>query len=270
MRVAALIVAAVALVAPAAAACTGVVIARDGEVLVGSNEDWFRPDAYVWAVAGVGTNLSAVYFGYYVDGEFGEDIAPFWYEFQGINEAGLYFDSFSAPCGPDDDSSMTQTYHGSIERLIMQTCETVEEAVQVLTRYSRANMDCMQYLLVDRTGAAAVVERGAVVWKEGETFVLTNFHLSDPTDGHYPCWRYDIATRCLAANSDPTVERVTQVLGLAKTGSTMYSIVCDLARMTAYVYLMGGFHRPLAVDLETLWTEGSDRVPLSSLPRAEP
>ena len=32
-----------------AAACTGVVIVREGEVLLGGNEDWERFDVHIWA-----------------------------------------------------------------------------------------------------------------------------------------------------------------------------------------------------------------------------
>ncbi|GAG52224.1 unnamed protein product, partial [marine sediment metagenome] len=173
-------------------ACTGVVIACDGHVVAGGNEDWSRPDSYMWAEPVAGRLHGVVYFGYEVRGEFG-DRPPFWYEFQGINSVGLFFDSFGAPCaGLSDEEQLRPRYAGRIEQLIMRWCSTVEEAVRMITQYDRSFMTCMQYLLVDRTGAAAVVEAGKVVWMESDTFAVTNFHLSDPSHGGYPCWRYDI------------------------------------------------------------------------------
>jgi len=251
-------------------ACTGVVIARDGHVVVGGNEDWLRPDAYLWAEPAAGRLHGVVYFGYEIRGEFGDHLAPYWYEFQGINSAGLFFDSFSAPCGHlSDEDQLKPQYDGrldgGIERLIMRWCSTVEEAVALITQYNRSFMMCMQYLLVDRTGAAAVVEAGEVVWMEDDTFALTNFHLSDPSDGHWPCRRYDIAARLLAENSEPTIERVAWILNRAHTLSTQYSVVCDLTGTLAYVYYLRDFRHPIVIDLETLWAEGSDRVPLSTL-----
>jgi hypothetical protein len=249
----------------AVAACTGVVIVRDGHVMVGGNEDWFRPDAYLWAEPAAGRLHGVVYFGYEVRGEFGNE-EPFWYEFQGINSAGLYFDSFSAPCSElSDEEQLKPRFFGRIEQLIMRWCSTVEEAVRMITQYDRSFMDCIQYLLVDRSGAAAVVEGTDVVWMDGETFALTNFHLSDPADGHWPCWRYDIATEMLTANSEPTFERIAAILNAAHVPSTRYSVVCDLTSNLANVYYAGAFRRPIPIDLETLWAEGSDRVPLSSL-----
>jgi len=252
------------------AACTGVVIARDGHVIAGGNEDWFRPDSYYWAEAEAGRLHGVVYFGYEIRGEFGDHLPPYWYEFQGINSAGLFFDSFSAPCGHlSDEDQLKPQYSGrldgGIERQIMRWCSTVEEAVALITQYSRSFMLCMQYLLVDRTGTAAVVEAGEVVWMEGDTFALTNFHLSNPSDGHWPCRRYDIATWLLAENSEPTIERVAWILNRAHTLSTQYSVVCDLTSTLAYVYYLRDFRHPIVIDLETLWAEGSERVALSSL-----
>lgn len=259
----------VLLAAASTGACTGVVISRDGKTLVGVNEDWFRPDAYVWASPAPGRLHAVVYFGYEVINEFGPNEHPFWYEFQGVNDAGLFFDSFSAPCGVEEGGTGGRRYVGRMERLIMQTCGSVEDAVRVMTQYDRSYMDCMQYLLVDRSGAAAVVEAGTVVWMEDDTLAVTNFHLSDPSHDHHPCWRYAAATRALKANSEPSVGRITYTLSTARTASTQYSIVCDLAEDVAYVYYLGNFARPLAVDLKTLWSEGSSYVPLSSLGQAE-
>ena len=247
-------------------ACTGVVIARDGRVIVGGNEDWSRDDSYLWAEPAAGRLHGVVYFGYEIRGEFGEHSAPYWHEFQGINSAGLYFDSFGAPCaGLSAEEQLKPRMTGRIEQSIMRWCSTVEEAVRMITQYDRSFMTCTQYLLVDRTGAAAVVENGAVVWMEGETFAVTNFHLSDPTHGHYPCWRYDIATEMLAANSEPTIERVASILNAAHMTITRYSVVCDLTASRANAYYLRDFHRPIRIDLEALWSEGSDRVALSDL-----
>ena len=266
MRIVLVVMLALLVTGPGSAwACTGVVIAKDGHVIVGGNEDWSRDDAYLWAEPAVGRLHGVVYFGYEIRGEFGNE-EPFWYEFQGINSAGLFFDSFTAPCiGLSEEEQLKPRMTGRIERSIMRWCSTVEEAVRLITQYDRTFMICTQYLLVDRTGAAAVVENGAVVWMEEETFAVTNFHLSDPAHGHYPCRRYDAATQRLSENSEASIERVATILNAAHTLATRYTIVCDLAETLAYVYYLRAFRHPIAIDLETLWAEGSDRVALSSL-----
>ena len=252
-------------------ACTGVVISGDGHIVVGGNEDWQRWDSFLWADAATSTLHGVVYFGYEVRGEFGASRPPFWFEFQGINDAGLFFDSFGAPCaGQADEDTMKPRFSGRIEQLIMRWCSTVEEAVRLMTQYDRSYMSCTQYLLVDRTGAAAVVERGEVVWMTDDTFAVTNFHLSDPTHGSFPCWRYREATRMLAQDSTPTVERVAEILDAAHLPSTRYSVVCDLTEPTAYVFYAQDFDRPIAIDLEPYWSDGSDRIALGSLRTQRP
>lgn len=258
----------VVLAAPQATACTGVVISQDGRTVVGGNEDWYRASAFYWATAAVGSLHGVVYFGYLVDGEFG-DMPPFWWEFQGINDAGLFFDSLSTPCGIDPEEADKRSYTGRIERLIMQTCSTVSEAVDVITRYDRTFMDCRQYLLADRTGAAAVVEPDKVVWMEAGTMALTNFRLSDPSLGQYPCWRYEAVTDELAINREPTVDRVAEILSAAENPSTQYTVVSDLGSNTAYVYRIGDYSRQYQIDLEPLWTNGSDHVSFSALRLSE-
>ena len=96
------------------AACTGVVISRDGTTVVGVNEDWYRPNAYLWADRALGKAHAVVYFGYEIDDEFGPNDTPYWYEFQGINSAGLFFDSFSAPRSDRDPDVVLPPYSGSI------------------------------------------------------------------------------------------------------------------------------------------------------------
>lgn len=246
-------------------ACTGVVIARDGQVLVGGNEDWQRWDSWMWAEAARGSLHGAVYFGYEVHEEFGGKY-PFWYEFHGVNDQGLYFDSFGSPCaGLPDEELLKAKLTGSIERLIMEWCATVDDAIRIFEQYDRSFMLCTQYLIVDKTGSAVVIEGGDIVRMEGDTFALTNFHLSDPSHGSWPCWRYTRATGMLADNSEPTVERVAEILDAAHISSTRYSIVCDLIAETATVYFAGDFLRSAVLNVEELCRTGSERVLISSL-----
>lgn len=86
-----------ALFTSAALGCTGVVIARNGRVFVGGNEDWERLDSYMWVDAATSSTHGVVYLGYEIRGEWGYPYL-FWYEFQGVNDAGLYFGSFGSPC----------------------------------------------------------------------------------------------------------------------------------------------------------------------------
>jgi hypothetical protein len=248
-----------------ATACTGVVIARDGQVLVGGNEDWQRWDSWMWAEAARGALHGAVYFGYEVHEEFGGN-DPNWYEFHGVNDQGLYFDSFGSPCaGLPEGDLLKARLSGSIERLMMEWCATVEDAIRLFEQYDRSFMLCTQYLIVDKTGAAVVIEGGDIIRMEGDTFALTNFHLSDPSHGSWPCWRYTRATGMLEDNSEPTVERLAAILNATHVPSTRYSVVCDLVAETATVYFAGDFRLSAVLDVAELCRVGSERILIASL-----
>jgi len=245
-------------------ACTGVVIARDGEVLVGGNEDWVRWDSYLWATAATDRAYGVVYLGYEIRGEWG-DRPAYWYEFHGINDQGLFFDSFGAPCVIP---TTTQRNPWRGEHLMvdaMETCATVAEAVALFESTNLVFMQCQQFLFVDKHGHAAVVEGDETVWMDGDTFAVANFYLSDRSLGGWPCWRYDTVTRMLAADATPTVDRIAELLEAASHPSTRYSVVCDLVRGELRLSYAHDFDRCATIDVAVLCGTGSERVSIEEL-----
>jgi len=268
------------IVAPGALACTGVVIAGEGHVVVGGNEDWTRFDSHVWAEAATEEAYGAVYFGYQIRGEFGPR-APYWFEFQGVNDQGLYFDTFGAPTLSNPSWTGKPSCPEHIEILMMRECATVQDAIDLLGSYNLARYQYynermfrsnMQFFLADRAGAAAVVDGEHVHWIEDGRLVTTNFRLSDPSLGGWPCWRYDLATDMSAADASPTVERVAEILDAVQfpcsrgtSSCTRYSVVCDLVQAQGYLYFDGDFDRSVQLDLAELCRDGLERVPIEEL-----
>ena len=268
------------IIVPGALACTGVAIALDGRVVVGGNEDWTRFDAHIWAEAATEDAYGAVYFGYEIRGEFGPR-APYWFEFQGVNDHGLYFDTFGAPTAINPRWAGKPSCPEHIEILMMRECATVEHAIDLLSsynlaRYRRYNETIfrsnMQFFLADRTGTAAVVDGEHVHRIEGSYLVTTNFRLSDPSLGGWPCWRYDLANSMLAADALPTVDRVAEILDATQfrcsegyASCTRYSVVCDLVRGEGYVYFSGNFDRSAKLDLAEFCRDGLERTPIEDL-----
>ena len=268
------------IVVPEALACTGVVIAQGGSVVVGGNEDWTRFDSHVWAEAATEEAFGAVYFGYQIRGEFGPR-APYWFEFQGVNDQGLYFDTFGAPTLSNPSWTGKPSCPEHIELLMMRQCSTVEEAIALLGSYNLARYRTynetmfrsnMQFFLVGRTGAAAVVDGEHVHWIEDGRLVTTNFRLSDPSLGGWPCWRYDLANDMLAADASPTVDRVAEILDTAQfscsrgySSCTRYSVVCDLVQGEGFLYFNGDFDRSIRLDLNELCRDGLERASIEDL-----
>ena len=65
-------------VAPAVDSCTAFLVAGDGGVLFGNNEDFWNPATGMWFVPAEGESLGAVFFGF-------DNLSPQ----GGMNEAGL-------------------------------------------------------------------------------------------------------------------------------------------------------------------------------------
>ena len=247
-----------------AAACTGVVISSEDAVLVGGNEDWVRWDSYLWSTEPTENAFGVLYFGYEIRGEWGER-PDYWYEFHGINDQGLYFDSFGAPCVMPT-TTLRNPWRGEFLMVeAMETCATVEEAVAFFESANLAVIQCQQFLFVDKHGNAAVVEGDDTVWLEGNTFALTNFYLSDPSLGGWPCWRYNRVSRMLEADATPTEDRVAALLEAASHPSTRYSLVCDLVAGTLRVYYAHDFDRYAVLDISTAVAEALPKTSLNDL-----
>ena len=258
------IVVLILLFAFSAAACTGVVIAGDDAVLVGGNEDWVRWDSYLWSTEPSEDAYGVLYFGYEIRGEWGER-PDFWYEFHGINDQGLYFDSFGAPCVMPITTLRNRWRGEHLMVEAMETCATVEEAVALFESSNLSFMQCQQFLFVDKHGRAAVVEGDDTVWMEGDTFALTNFYLSDPSLGGSPCWRYDRVTRMLEADATLSEDRVAALLEAASHPATRYSLVCDLVAGTVRVYYAHSFRGYALLNVEAAVAEALPRTSLNAL-----
>jgi hypothetical protein len=259
-------------------ACPGVALVGDGAVVAGGNEDNDKTDPAMWATAASGGRYGVAYFGFWFEG-LGNRL-PGWYEMQGVNDQGLFYDLFSMPCGSDSPVSTGAGWLGlgypppeAVECTIMTTCATVEEALAFLhARNYTKIVPCVQVLLVDRAGNAAVYTGDGDVFRTGPGFVVTNFNLMNPSLGEYPCPRHIIASRLIGYDASPTLNRVGQILRAARIepasptdGGTRYSVVCDLVNGIADVYVDGDFTSRARLELTPLWTQGLKRMPLTEL-----
>ena len=267
----------VALSGAAAIACSGVALVGEAGVVVGANEDNLKTDASMWATAATDSRYGAVYFGFHFVNLGGR--TPGWYEMQGVNDRGLFYDLFSIPCGPHDTAidplagGPQRRAPEAVERTMMETCSTVEEALAFLEAHDYARLvPCVQTLLVDRAGDAAVYTGEGNVFRKGPALVVTNFNLLHPERGDYPCERYSAASRLAAWDATATLDRAGQILRAARfipeqgeIGGPRYAVACDLVRGIADVYTDGDFSRRARLDLAPLWQTGLERVLLADL-----
>ena len=233
-----------------ARACTAVFVANGNVVLVGNNEDAAMPLNKVWVVSGEGGKYSRLYLGYAgnttIEG--------------GVNEKGLWFDSFSVEAKPVAPSPGQSVFEGDMHDKIMAECATVEEAVALLRRYRNLFLSDNMLMVGDRTGASAIIEGNAVLPRRGDYQIITNFRQSEHPNGSEVCGRYKIAEAMLKAEPHVTVDGMRKILAAVhQEGSvaTVYSYICDLRNMKMYLYHFHNFENVVALDVKQELAKGN-------------
>jgi len=219
--------------------CTAFLIARDGVVLAGNNEDWIDRDTKVWFHPAADGRLGRVYFG------FSNGFAQ-----GGMNEKGLFFDGFAL----DDDEAAPASrkpYDKGLGQLVddvMSRCATVAEVLQWFDRYE-LGYGRAQLIFGDAGGDAALVERNAVVRKKGDFLVGTNFRQSQVDPKKSGCVRWAKADSLLREAAGADVDLVRRVLDATHQEITVYSNVYDLRRGEVQLYLNHDFSRGVSFRL---------------------
>lgn len=230
-------------------ACTIFVVEDgDGTVLAGNNEDWIyscpnqiqitAPDQECYGYVGF-------YNSYLIQG--------------GMNEYGLFYDGASCPntVVPFDREKKNLDY--DLGKMVLSHCKTVEEVKTFLADYNIPENFFDHFLFADATGDSAVFEwvndQFNVIPKDLEKNyqIVTNYWLSDPSLGNYPCERYDRVEQLLSSEK-PSIELCNQILDDTKQdwkeGGTLYSNIYDLGNRTVYVYARGNFLDTYVLDLQ--------------------
>jgi choloylglycine hydrolase len=177
-----------------------------GKIYLVNNEDyWYDVDAYIEIRPGKANKLARLWYG--------------WDKFAqgGINEAGLVFDGAVTP-----EQVIPQGYRGPKSNLgdqILSRCHNVDEALLLLEKEQIA-LNNAHMMLGDSTGRAVVVEwiqgQKKLIEISGNRLIMTNYLLSDPDKGNYPCPRYQsIEERLLK------LENSLQPMDLKLIGNTM-------------------------------------------------
>jgi uncharacterized protein (TIGR03435 family) len=257
-RIAALILAAGAAVTLAQhdlAACTAFcATTKDGAVLVGNNEDFYNPRTRIQFIPARPGSYGRLYVGY-------DDLYPQ----GGMNERGLWFDGFGTPAvKPRLDRP---SYPGNIVADAMATCATVEEVVQLFSRYNRAFLTEGILMFADATGDAVSIEANAIVRKTRRHFVQTNFHQSRTHTT--PDARFKTATAMLdGAGGEVSVDLFRRILDATHQeggAPTLYSNIYDLRSRKMYLYLFHDYERVVTIDLTRELEKGERVVEIPSL-----
>lgn len=176
-----------------------------GKIYVVNNEDYFLDvDAYIQIEPKSKNKFARLWYG--------------WDNFAqgGINEKGLFFDAAVTP-----EQSTIKGYHHPKNNLgdkILAYCSTVDEAIDFLEKEKIA-LNQSHMMFGDKTGKAVIVEwvdgKKQLHWIKDNKLIMTNYLLSDPKAGNYPCYRYQSIE-----NRISELENNGEEINLLKIGNT--------------------------------------------------
>jgi tetratricopeptide (TPR) repeat protein len=246
-----------------AEACYFIIGRKQGRVMVGYNEDWYRSNSKYWFEhPSKKEKYGAVFFGF--GGEF--KIAQ-----GGINEKGLFFDGNAIPKQVLKDSTKQGKKAAPVPifKNMLKHCANVDEAIRYLQHFYIPFIKSVQIILADAQGNYAVIDLNGIVEKGTITDgykIITNFR---PTDNAHFCYRYDLTAALLEkgfSNQVATFEKVLFTARQTFPGATVYSTISDLGSQQINLYYNHKIVNKVEIDLKKSLKEGkTNEVALEDL-----
>jgi len=270
---------------PVPGSCTIFSASFGDKVLFGNNEDYYKPKTYLWTEPATDENYGCVYLGF-------KD-----YSHQGgINEKGLCFDANALPesrINPHSELIPPPHYKSPYENyaiwapvLILRKAATVEEAIEIASRYQRKNWYpnsgdiSYQLNFADANGDAVVIsvyENGELAFtrkKKGENYLIsTNYNKANPENAlEYPCRRYTKAEEMLGAiisENDLNVDYFKSILNSVHQegifSKTLYSNIFDLKNGIIYLYHWHQYDEVVILKVDEELAKGKIMVQIKDL-----
>jgi len=237
--------------------CSVFTISKGNQVFFGGNDDYINPDSYYWVDPGDSTRYGVIWIGTPDNVQ------------QGVNEAGLAYDSNGLPrydVNPHNEREPVEGDYTIYPVRMMRECATVEEVINWVNKHQWHTFMHDQMQFADKTGDAVIISAGKdgeVVFTrkpKGDGFIVsTNFNVANPENGYsYPCQRYDRATEMLdelvKRDAAVTLSDARDVLDAVHvenvTSWTIESMVADLTNGLVYIYFFWQYDKPLILNVK--------------------
>ena len=248
-------------------ACTAFMMTVGEKVFVGNNEDYKIKYTRVWFVPSGNERYGRVYFGY-----------DNWSPQGGMNDQGLFFDFFATKKLKKGLLKGMIRFQGPMIDTMMAKCATVEDVLDMFSRYNLEWMSKAQMFIVDKSGDSAIIEGEAVIRNCDNYQVVTNFRLSKIPEDQRPCrWpaygcsRYKKVEKMLLEIDVPTVAKFKDILKATHRSSynvlttTQYSNIYDLTHGLVYLYYLHDFDNEIVFNLSQELKKGRHYYDLPSL-----
>jgi len=238
--------------------CTVAYAADDSGAFGGNNEDFVNPLTSIWFVPGEGESYGTAYVGY-------DDFAIQ----GGVNEAGLFFDGLAVRQVEVPATPGRPEYTGpNLAVDLLTECDSVACVLERFKELGAPTTWIGQALFGDRFGDSVIIEPLAIIPKEGDFQVATNFFQSEIPPGERTDRRYVTATSMLAAAQTFSVDVMRDVMEATHqegTDNTVYSTVYDLRAGVIHLYYFNDFASEVTFDLDEELAQGLHAYELSDL-----
>lgn len=246
-------------------ACSGFVVQKDGDVLIGHNKDWWNPESTIYVYPAEQEKYARLF----IEIPFPH---PFNNEYRvlagGVNEKGLSFESFVTPFNLASFELFKPPLFKNPVDHILQHYSTVDEVIDYIESH---NLFFLNYILafgqlfvVDRTGDAVIIEGDNIIRIQGNYQVCTNFLQSNPSLGNYPCWRYQYLIDSLENNSEISIPYFNALLKHVELNA-QYSWILNPNNLTLSLYHFHDYDHVLHLNLSNEFDQPAHSYDLPSL-----
>lgn len=241
---------------------------KKGQTWAGNNEDnLFSFDVCMNTTAATDTTFGFVFFT--------NSANPDEYIQGGVNEAGLFYDGNAVPPSVYSDYDKKLDFpggHRAMIRYMLGTCKTVQEVMQLFTKYRLPGTESGQLHFADSFGNLGIIVSDSMWISKTDYQVSTNYNLCHPGHDGVTCWRYPIAERMLQANEpgQESFRAICDSTSQKELGCTIYSNIHNLNTGDLWLYYAGDYERPFKTNLNTLLKKGNSTYPLYTLFESTP
>jgi hypothetical protein len=245
-------------------ACSMFKITQGGKTLVGNNEDYWNPNTRIWFEKGESKKYGAMYVGF-------DDFYPQ----GGMNEAGLVFDGFAmnylAITDTTNKESITTDEAFSFTKNILQTCSTVLEVRELLSKYNLEMFQTSLLFFVDRSGQYLIMEGDSLILGNDPTYIQSNFYPSCTKNNEdVNIDFYQNGRKHLAANTaDTSLAYCTDMMNSMHqdwgNGGTLYTTIYDLEKGAIYLYYHSDYETVVTFDLKMELEKGNQSIHIPEL-----
>ena len=156
-----------------------------------------------------------------------------------------------------------------LENYCLEHCATVEEVVEVYSKYNLFFMFPYQSFFVDKNGNSVIIEGDDLIRKEGDYQVVTNFLQSQIDPNNIKCKRYLTAVDMLENMTNFSIEYFTSIcnathleyLGCCTQDSQIY----NLSSGEIYFYFHHIFDKYIKFNLSEEFSQGEQIYYVPSL-----